>query len=71
MRKSSERPNICRAWFNQPSTTQINHHLHGINVLVNDTGERVVDVWTTNSNIISLRVLRSTLSIGSFSPSTE
>jgi hypothetical protein len=51
-----------RAWINQPSTLQPLHRLNGTRCIVQDTGERSVQVWFTEGDVHSMQVLRECLS---------
>lgn len=51
-----------RAWINQPSTLQPLHKMHGQRCIVQDTGDRSVQVWFTEGAVHSMQVLRECLS---------
>jgi hypothetical protein len=56
-----------RMWINQPSTLQENHELHGVCVLAEDQRlpyRKVVRVWFTSGDVISMEILPSALSEG-------
>lgn len=53
-----------RAWFNQPSTLQPLHRMHGIKCVVDDTKETHVTVYFSEGKVLSMVVPRNTLSFG-------
>lgn len=61
-------PRPQRAWVNQPSSLQPCHKDNGRNVLVLDDGGSALDVYFTDGDVISARLPRNSLSIGSWRP---
>ena len=55
---------IKRMWVNQPSTLQPDHKLNGTNVLALDTGEKYIEIFFLNGDVISQRIARLSLSLG-------
>lgn len=53
-----------RGWFNQPSTLQPLHRMHGKKCVVNDTKEKNVTVYFSEGKVLSMVVPRNTLSFG-------
>jgi hypothetical protein len=57
---------IQRMWINQPSTLQLQHVLHGTNVLACEESppSYMMRVYFLTGDVISMRVPRHTLSEG-------
>lgn len=55
-------PSYYRAWFNQPSTLQQHHDLHGKRCIVVDYNRPSVRVFFTEGAVHSMEVLRGCLS---------
>jgi hypothetical protein len=58
---------MYRAWINQPSTAQPDHHLHGFNVLVDASESQFsasVKVYFLSGSVVSQECLRLSLSLG-------
>ena len=56
---------LQRKWFNQPSTLQDYHKLHGVKVLVQEQpGRSVVQVWFLSGDVVSMEVPPGVLSDG-------
>lgn len=48
------KPNIYRAWINQPSTLQPLHKLHGTRCIVADYGEDFFTIYFTEGPVHSM-----------------
>lgn len=56
------RPEIYRAWINQPSTLQPHNNLHGVSCIVEDDGGQSVRLYFTTGAVHSMEALRNTVS---------
>jgi len=57
-------PELRRMWINQPSTLQPLHRLHGVRVLARQDTDRTERAYFLSGDIVSMQVLRETLSPG-------
>jgi hypothetical protein len=57
----SPSPRIYRGWFNQPSTLQRQHKLHGERCIVEDRGGLTVRTWFSGGPIHSMEVERNSI----------
>lgn len=52
------KPQIYRAWINQPSSLQPLHRLHGVTCIVEDYGDRSVRLYFTEGAVHSSEAFR-------------
>lgn len=65
------KPNIYRAWINQPSTQQPLHDKHGQRCIAVDYGTAFVDIYFTDGDTHSMRVPRLSVSQIHLSAATQ
>lgn len=56
------KPNIYRAWINQPSTLQPFHKMHGAKCIVVDSGDGWVEAWFVEGPLHMTEMPRDALS---------
>lgn len=57
-------PKLKRMWINQPSTLDIDHDMHGTNVLAHHEYGDTWRIYFLSGNIVSRQVMRYALSEG-------
>jgi hypothetical protein len=55
---------VKRMWINQPSTAQLHHDLHGVNVFAIADTDATYRVYFLSGNVISQQIAKLALSKG-------